>query len=36
MSVSLTFRTTRQSSEGDVPSNEYREQAVIGVIDYRF
>lgn len=36
MSVSLTFRTTRQSSEGDVPSFEYREQAVIGVIDYRF
>jgi uncharacterized protein (PEP-CTERM system associated) len=32
----VTARTTRQTSEGLVPSNEYRENAAIAAIDYRF
>jgi uncharacterized protein (PEP-CTERM system associated) len=34
--IALTARTTRQTSEGSTPSNEYREQALIAAIDYRF
>lgn len=34
--TSLTARTTRQSSEGPTPSHEYREQALLAAIDYRF
>ena len=34
--LTVTGRTTRQTSEGPVPSNEYRENAAIVAIDYRF
>jgi len=34
--LTLTARTTRQTSEGAIPSHEYRENAAIVAIDYRF